>query len=165
MKQYNKKNREKMALQMKQYNKKNREKKALYDKLYNEQNREKMALQKKQYNKKNREKILFYKKQYNEKNREKISLYKKQYNEQKKQEKLKGKKMHKKLIIIAIVTPLVLISVVAGSVYFSSECKYNPFTGTFVVDGKEYAHGTMKDAWACALEGGLPQSVISRLGK
>jgi len=76
-----------------------------------------------------------------------------------------GESMNKKFIIIAIVAPLVLISGVAGSVYFSSECKYNPFTGAFVVDGEEYAHGTMKDAWACALEGGLPQSVLSRLGK
>lgn len=73
--------------------------------------------------------------------------------------------MNKKFIIIAVAVPLVLISGAASSVYFSSECKYNPFTGAFVVDGKEYAHGTMKDAWACALEGGLPQSVISRLGK
>jgi len=73
--------------------------------------------------------------------------------------------MNKKFIIIAVAVPLVLISSAASSVYFSSECKYNPFTGAFVVDGKEYAHGTMKDAWACALEGGLPQSVISRLGK
>ena len=73
--------------------------------------------------------------------------------------------MNKKLIVIAVAVPLVLISGAASSVYFSSECKYNPFTGAFVVDGKEYAHGTMKDAWACALEGGLPQSVISRLGK
>ena len=73
--------------------------------------------------------------------------------------------MNKKFIIIAVAVPLILISGAASSVYFSSECKYNPFTGAFVVDGKEYAHGTMKDAWACALEGGLPQSVISRLGK
>jgi len=73
--------------------------------------------------------------------------------------------MNKKFIIIAVAVPLVLISGAASSVYFSSECKYNPFTGAFVVDGKEYAHGTMKDAWACALDGGLPQSVISRLGK
>jgi hypothetical protein len=73
--------------------------------------------------------------------------------------------MNKKLIVIAVAVPLVLISGAASSVYFSSECKYNPFTGAFVVDGKEYAHGTMKDAWACALDGGLPQSVISRLGK
>jgi len=73
--------------------------------------------------------------------------------------------MNKKFIIIAVAVPLVLISGAASSVYFSSECKYNPFTGAFVVDGKEYAHGTIKDAWACALEGGLPQSVISRLGK
>ena len=73
--------------------------------------------------------------------------------------------MNKKFIIIAVAVPLVLISGAASSVYFSSECKYNPFTGAFVVEGKEYAHGTMKDAWACALEGGLPQSVISRLGK
>ncbi len=73
--------------------------------------------------------------------------------------------MNKKFIIIAVAVPLVLISGAASSVYFSSECKYNPFTGAFVVDGEEYAHGTMKDAWACALEGGLPQSVISRLGK
>ena len=73
--------------------------------------------------------------------------------------------MNKKLIVIAVAVPVLLVSGIATSAYFSSECKYNPFTGNFVVGKEVYAHGTMEDAWVCALAGLLPQSVISRLGK
>ena len=73
--------------------------------------------------------------------------------------------MNKKLIVVAVAVPILLASGIAASAYFSSECKYNMFTGNFVANGKVYAHGTMEDAWTCALAGILPQSVISRLGK
>ena len=73
--------------------------------------------------------------------------------------------MNKKIIVAAVAVPVLLVSGIAASAYFSSECKYNMFTGNFVSNGKVYAHGTMEDAWTCALAGLLPQSVISRLGK
>ena len=73
--------------------------------------------------------------------------------------------MNKKVMFLIVAVPVLLVSGIAGSAYFSSECRYNIFTGDFVANGKVYAHGTMKDAWVCALEGLLPQSVISRLGK
>ena len=73
--------------------------------------------------------------------------------------------MNKKLIAISVVIPIALVSGIAASAYFSSECKYDPLTGYYVVGEKVYAHGTMEDAWACALEGLLPQSVMDRLGE
>jgi len=73
--------------------------------------------------------------------------------------------MNKKLIVVSVAIPIVLLSGIAVSAYFSSECKYNPFTGNYVIGEKVYAHGTIEDAWACALEGLLPQSVINRLGE
>jgi hypothetical protein len=73
--------------------------------------------------------------------------------------------MNKKLIVAAVAVPVLLASGIAASAYFSSECKYDMFTGNFVANGEVYAHGTMEDAWVCALAGILPQSVISQLGK
>jgi hypothetical protein len=73
--------------------------------------------------------------------------------------------MNKKLIVAAVAVPILLASGIAASAYFSSECKYDMFTGNFVANGEVYAHGTMEDAWVCALAGILPQSVISQLGK
>jgi hypothetical protein len=73
--------------------------------------------------------------------------------------------MNKKLIVAAVAVPVLLASGIAASSYFSSECKYDMFTGNFVANGEVYAHGTMEDAWVCALAGILPQSVISQLGK
>ena len=73
--------------------------------------------------------------------------------------------MNKKYIIIAATIPIVLASGIAASAYFSSECKYDPFTGDFIWKGKTYAYGTMADALTCALEGLLPNIVADRLGK
>ena len=72
--------------------------------------------------------------------------------------------MNKKLIVAAMVVPILLASGIAASAYVYSGCKYNSITGNYVFEGKVYAHGTMEDAWDCAIAGLLPKLIITRLG-
>jgi hypothetical protein len=69
------------------------------------------------------------------------------------------------IIIFAVVTGVTLGAAAARGVYSYINCGYNVFTGNYVNKGKEYAYGSMEDAYNCALFGLLPDLVEQRLGK
>jgi|TARA_R110000824_G_scaffold36737_9_gene113774 hypothetical protein len=73
--------------------------------------------------------------------------------------------MRKISIALAVGVSIILVGAGAGAVYSYNSCGYNVFTGHYVSDGKEYAYGTLDDAYACALFGLLPDFVEQRLGK
>ena len=68
------------------------------------------------------------------------------------------------IIIVAVVAGGTLGAAAARGVYSYINCGYNVFTGNYVNKGKEYAYGSMEDAYNCALFGLLPDSVEKRLG-
>ena len=71
-----------------------------------------------------------------------------------------------KMLIIAgaIVTTIAASTLAAGIVSYNS-CGYDPETGNYLYYcNKVAAFGTMDSAMECALEGMLPEVVLSRLG-
>jgi hypothetical protein len=68
------------------------------------------------------------------------------------------------IIIVAVVAGGTLGAAAARGVYSYINCGYNVFTGNYVNKGKEYAYGSMEDAYNCALFGLLPDLVEQRLG-
>ena len=43
-------------------------------------------------------------------------------------------------------------------------CSYNPINGNYIENGIEYSFGSWEHARLCAMDGGLPEIVMNRLG-
>jgi hypothetical protein len=73
-------------------------------------------------------------------------------------------KMIKKYVVVGILVLGVASSALAANALVNSNCNYDSSTGYYVSDGTVYAHGTMNNAFQCAMSGLLPKIVADRLG-
>ena len=72
--------------------------------------------------------------------------------------------LNRKYIIIGLIIIGSIASGLTAKAYISNNCNYDEESGSYIVNNKTYAHGTMDSAFRCALFGVLPQVVIDRLG-